>query len=60
MIVTTAHIGIEPDVITERMTWPDVIETAKRIKSQFRNMKIVVGIDNTEVMSDQTPVCMPL
>ncbi len=49
VIVTVAHIGVEPDVIQERMRRPDVLATAEGIRSQFPGMKIIVGIDNTEV-----------
>ncbi len=49
VIVTVAHIGVEPDVIQERMRRPDVIAVADSIRSQFPGMKIIVGIDNTEV-----------
>ncbi len=47
-----AHIGVEPDVILEHMKRPDVLVATDGLRSQFPGMKIIVGIDNTEVQSN--------
>lgn len=47
VIVTVSHVGIEPDLITERTLTPKITRDAEELKLKFPGKKIIAGIDNT-------------